>query len=209
MPSQCLLVGMQVPLGHWKPLHFFSDKKKSELGGFRWFPFRYKKTAAQPRFPFSLRLPSFGGIGVISLGLQKCPRAIPQSAGSSSEPSWQSASPSHAQRCGMQWPLRHWKLEASHVWDTAGSRAGSGAEHGALSTTQPCALPLHRHITSRWVPARIHISAAQVHTQRASGSTLLGIWVSPGHAMSFSFSAVFAHKTTVPLGWFSEAPEGS
>lgn len=25
MPSQCLLVGMQVPLGHWKPLHFFSE----------------------------------------------------------------------------------------------------------------------------------------------------------------------------------------
>lgn len=24
MPSQCLLVGMQVPFGHWKPLHFFS-----------------------------------------------------------------------------------------------------------------------------------------------------------------------------------------
>uniref|UniRef100_A0A8C0UB37 Uncharacterized protein n=1 Tax=Cyanistes caeruleus TaxID=156563 RepID=A0A8C0UB37_CYACU len=33
---------------------------------------------------------------------------------SSSEPSWQSASPSHAQRCGMQWPLWHWKLEAGH-----------------------------------------------------------------------------------------------
>lgn len=25
MPSQCLLVGMQVPFGHWKPLHFFSE----------------------------------------------------------------------------------------------------------------------------------------------------------------------------------------
>lgn len=104
------------------------------------FPIQ-KKNTAQPRFPFSPCLPSFGGTGVISLGLPECPRAVPQSAGSSSEPSWQSASPSHAQRCGMQWPLRHWKLEASQVWDTAGSRAGSGAEHGALSTTQPCALP--------------------------------------------------------------------
>lgn len=25
MPLQCLLVGMQVPFGHWKPLHFFSE----------------------------------------------------------------------------------------------------------------------------------------------------------------------------------------
>lgn len=25
MPLQCLLVEMQVPLGHWKPLHFFSE----------------------------------------------------------------------------------------------------------------------------------------------------------------------------------------
>lgn len=40
---------------------------------------------------------------------------LPQLAGSSSEPSWQSASPSQAQRCGMQWPFWHWKLEASQV----------------------------------------------------------------------------------------------
>lgn len=42
-------------------------------------------------------------------------RTLPQLAGSSSEPSWQSASPSQAQRCGMQWPFWHWKLEASQV----------------------------------------------------------------------------------------------
>lgn len=43
----------------------------------------------------------------------------PQFLGSSSESSWQSSSPSHTQRFGMQWPVWHWKLLASHVcWPT-------------------------------------------------------------------------------------------
>lgn len=40
----------------------------------------------------------------------------PHWVGSSSEPSWQSSSPSHTQRWGMQWPVWHWKLLLSHVW---------------------------------------------------------------------------------------------
>lgn len=41
---------------------------------------------------------------------------LPQCRASSSESSWQSSSPSHIQRCGIQWPVWHWKLLASHVW---------------------------------------------------------------------------------------------
>lgn len=37
MPSQCLLVGMQVPLGHWKPLHFFSEMQNWVDAGGVWF----------------------------------------------------------------------------------------------------------------------------------------------------------------------------
>lgn len=133
MPSQCLLVGMQVPFGHWKPLHFFSEIQNwvDVAWGFLKLPlFSYKKPVA-----FSLCPPAFAaGMGIVPLSLLQAylskfveipptpwqsphlaRHALPQLAGSSSEPSWQSASPSQAQRCGMQWPFWHWKLEASQV----------------------------------------------------------------------------------------------
>lgn len=48
--------------------------------------------------------------------LHVCIVDLPQYWGSSSESSWQSSSPSHVQRCGIQWPVWHWKLLGSHVW---------------------------------------------------------------------------------------------
>jgi len=52
MPSQCLLVGMQVPFGHWKPLHFFSEIQNRWMlsGFFLKLPLvSYKKTWHSPR----------------------------------------------------------------------------------------------------------------------------------------------------------------
>lgn len=45
MPLQCLLVEMQVPLGHWKPLHFFSEIRYI-------LPIFFSVPKAQPLSPF-------------------------------------------------------------------------------------------------------------------------------------------------------------
>lgn len=133
MPLQCLLVGMQVPFGHWKPLHFFSEIQNwvDVCVGFSEAAFSERQRAmAQPQPPSPVsacfwrdenrppqgHLSEFVEIHHHPTAPQQRPLCtLPQLVGSSSEPSWQSASPSQAQRCGMQWPFWHWKLDASQV----------------------------------------------------------------------------------------------
>lgn len=87
MPLQCLLVGMQVPFGHWKPLHFFSEMQNwvDVCVGFSKAAFSERQRAmAQPQPPSPCLCPLLEGwescpCRVISVSLYKslpsCSRA--------------------------------------------------------------------------------------------------------------------------------------
>uniref|UniRef100_A0A663EF92 Uncharacterized protein n=1 Tax=Aquila chrysaetos chrysaetos TaxID=223781 RepID=A0A663EF92_AQUCH len=117
-------------------------------------------------------------------------------AGSSSEPSWQSVSPSQAQRCGMQWPFWHWKLEASQVCGTR--RVGPRCRAPPLPPPAP---GLHATTTSDR-PVRPGQEIAGGPCSSRNGRSPRSPWVTP---RSFPLRAVLAHEPAVPQGWLLEA----